>query len=176
LCPWLCPCRLRADPPDLAGSIAVQPAIIGAHPPVSTTINGGPLSATAAAGGAIAVVERKQVADADAPLSLLMPLVRCLCLSAWLPLSVPAWEAELVNPHVLDDPKACLAVNATLRRLNELNETFTGKIMLLRRGTCAFGQLSVRLQRAGSLTLLGTPLLIRPRALFCSVPSLCVQV
>lgn len=50
------------------------------------------------------------------------------------------WEGELMIPHVLDDPKACLAVNATLRRANELNETFAGKIMLLRRGTCAFGQ------------------------------------
>ena len=91
-------------------------------------------------GGAIATVDIKRVADADALWSLPMPLVRCLCLSVWLSLSVPAWEAELVNPHVLDDPKACLSVNATLRRLNELNETFTGKIMLLRRGTCAFGQ------------------------------------
>jgi len=62
------------------------------------------------------------------------------CVSPAPPYPAGAWEGELVLPHGLDDPQGCMGVNQTLRRINELNETFAGKIMLLRRGTCAFGQ------------------------------------
>lgn len=53
----------------------------------------------------------------------------------------PAFEGEIVLPHIEDDVLGCPYLDGSdYRSTNELNETLAGKVVLVRRGACAFGQ------------------------------------